>query len=252
MENYYKVLGVSTNASEEDIKTAFRRLARQYHPDLNNVPGALEKFKEIKEAYNALSVSFVEKYSNDNQSLRETSSSIAKVSNDTDDFGDIFMTLLSGFGDRSRKPNRGRDLQLQVTLTQEEAILGVEKEIKFMRGDICSSCAGSGAKQGTSSSKCTTCMGSGKVREVQQTSLGSLVTVAPCQTCNGRGVIILSPCLNCDGKGLQPKRVQTKVLIPAGVKIGTKIRLTGEGEPSTSGGQNGDLFFILEIQEIQY
>ncbi|HEX2998568.1 MAG TPA: DnaJ C-terminal domain-containing protein, partial [Anaerolineales bacterium] len=175
----------------------------------------------------------------------------------TVDFNDIFEELFGGFGfssgRRSRNsPRRGRDLQMQVTLTFEEAVFGVEKEVEFQREETCSRCSGSGAEPGTTPARCSTCNGQGEVRQVRQTFLGQMVQTTTCPTCNGRGEIISSPCTVCRGGGLERKTVKKKVQIPAGVDSGTQIRLAGEGGPGVFGGPNGSLFLVLDVQSHKF
>jgi molecular chaperone DnaJ len=250
--DYYDILGVGRNASDDEIKAAFRKLARQYHPDVNKEHDAEEKFKEINEAYGVLS----------DQEKRARYDRFGKAGlggmgsggfhDYTADFNDIFEDLFSGFGfttgRRSRRsPRRGRDLQMQVSLTFEEAVFGVEKEIEFSRDGVCSRCNGNGAEPGTMPVKCGTCGGQGEVRQVRQTFLGQMVQTAPCPTCNGRGETIASLCAICRGTGLERKKVKKKVSIPAGVDHGTQIRLAGEGAPGDFGGPNGSLFLVLDV-----
>ncbi|GAB4461657.1 MAG: molecular chaperone DnaJ [Anaerolineales bacterium] len=248
--DYYDVLGVGRNASEDEIKAAFRKLARQYHPDVNKEPGAEEKFKEINEAYGVLSDR--EKRARYDRFGREGLGNMGGFHDYTVDFGDLFEELFGSFGfstgrSSRRSPRRGRDLQMQVNLTFEEAVFGVEKEIEFQREEVCSRCNGSGAEPGTSPVRCSTCNGQGEVRQVRQTFLGQMVQTTTCPSCNGRGEIISTPCKTCRGGGLERKTVTKKVQIPAGVDRGTQIRLAGEGGPGVYGGPNGNLFLILEV-----
>jgi len=249
--DYYEVLGVGRNASEDEIKAAFRKLARQYHPDVNKEPGAEEKFKEINEAYGVLSDR--EKRARYDRFGREGLGNVGGFHDYTVDFGDIFEEIFGSFGfstgrSSRRSPRRGRDLQMQVRLTFEEAVFGVEKEIEFQREEVCSRCNGSGAEPGTSPMRCATCNGQGEVRQIRQTFLGQMVQTATCPSCNGRGETISSPCKTCRGTGLERKTVTKKVQIPAGVDHGTQIRLAGEGGPGVYGGPNGNLFLILEVE----
>lgn len=253
--DYYDVLGVGRNASDDEIKAAFRKLARQYHPDVNKEEGAEEKFKEINEAYGVLSDR--EKRARYDRFGKEGLGNIGGFHDYTADFGDIFEELFGSFGfsmgrSSRRSPRRGRDMQMQVTLTFEEAVFGVEKEIEFQREETCSRCNGSGAEPGTSPVRCSTCNGQGEVRQVRQTFLGQMVQTATCPTCNGRGETISSPCKTCRGGGLERKTIRKKVQIPAGVDSGTQIRLAGEGGPGVYGGPNGSLFLVLDVQPHQF
>lgn len=253
--DFYDILGVGRNADDGEIKAAFRKLARQYHPDVNKEPDAEENFKEINEAYGVLSDP--EKRTRYDRFGREGLGNMGGFHDYTVDFGDIFEELFGGFGFSSgrrsrRAPRRGRDLQMQVTLTFEEAVFGVDKDIEFEREETCSRCSGSGAEPGTTPVKCSTCNGQGEVRQVRQTFLGQMVQTATCPTCNGRGEIISTPCKTCHGNGLERKTVKKNVQIPAGVDAGTQIRLAGEGGPGVYGGPNGSLFLVLDVRPHQF
>ncbi len=250
--DYYETLGVGKDASDDELKSAFRKLARQYHPDVNKDHDAEEKFKELNEAYGVLSDK--DKRARYDRFGKEGLGNMGGGFHDyTVDFNDIFEDLLSGFGfssgRRSRKsPRRGRDLQMQMSLKFEEAVFGADKEIEFEREDTCSRCSGSGAEPGTSPTKCSTCNGQGEVRQVRQTFLGQMVQTATCPACNGRGETISSPCKTCRGGGLERKKIKKKVQVPPGVDTGTQIRLAGEGGPGVFGGPNGNLFLLLDVQ----
>ncbi len=256
--DYYEVLGVNRNASEDEIKGAFRKLARQFHPDVNKEPDAEEKFKEINEAYGVLSDS--DKRARYDRFGKEGLGNTGGYHDYSADFGDIFEELFGQFGfggmggrrGGRKSPRRGRDLQMEVSLKFEEAVFGVEKEIEFSRDETCSTCNGSGAEPGTTPTKCATCQGQGEVRQVRQTLLGSMVQTATCPQCNGRGEIVSSPCKTCRGGGLEHKKVKKKVQIPAGVDHGTQIRLAGEGGPGANGGPMGNLFIVLNVQPHKY
>jgi len=250
--DYYEVLGVSKGAATDEIKAAFRKLARQYHPDVNKDDGAEEKFKEINEAYGVLSDADKRaRYDRFGHAGLGDMGGMPDFA--TMDFGDIFEEILGGFGfstgRRSRNsPRRGRDLQMAVSLTFEEAVFGVEKEVEFQRDETCSTCSDSVAEPGTSPTRCGTCNGQGEVRQVRQTFLGQMVQTATCPNCNGRGETISSPCKTCRGDGLERKTVKKKVQIPAGVDKGTQIRLAGEGQPGTNGGPHGSLYLVLDVK----
>lgn len=252
--DYYEVLGVPRSASPEDLKQAFRKLARQYHPDVSQEPDAEEKFKEINEAYAVLSDQDKRAaYDRFGHAGVRGSGGAPDFSADFSDLADIFGDLF-GFGTsrggrRSgrRSMRRGADLQVQIELTFEEAVFGADKEIEFTRDELCSACGGSGSEPGTSPMRCTTCNGSGEIRQVRQTILGSMVQVTTCPTCGGVGEVIQTPCKTCSGRGLQRKTVKKTVKIPAGVDTGTQIRLAGEGQPGAFGGPNGNLYLILQV-----
>jgi len=248
--DYYEVLGIKRNASADEIKSAFRNLARQYHPDVNKAPDAEERFKEINEAYVVLS-------DNDKRAAydRYGQAGLGGMGGAPDfstvDFSDIFQEFF-GFGggssQRRNAPRRGTDLSYSVSLAFEEAVFGVEKEVEINRDEVCSTCHGSGAEPGTNRARCTTCGGKGEVRQVRQTFLGSMVQVTTCPTCNGSGEVISTPCHTCRGRGLERKTVKKTVPIPAGVDTGTQIRLAGEGQPGTNGGPNGNLYLEIQVK----
>jgi molecular chaperone DnaJ len=249
--DYYEILGVPRNASTEELKAAFRKLARQYHPDVNNEPDAEERFKEINEAYAVLSDA--DKRSAYDRFGHAGVNNTGGMPDFSVDFADIFSEIF-GFGGmrsstRSRNaPRRGSDLQYRLDLSFEEAVFGVEKEIEITRDESCAKCGGSGAEPGTSPVRCSTCNGSGEVRQVRQTILGSMVQVATCPNCRGAGEIISTPCHTCQGRGLE-RRVRKKlVAVPAGVDSGTQIRLAGEGEPGANGGPNGNLYIVIQVK----
>lgn len=258
--DYYEILGVPKNASSEDLKSAFRRLARQYHPDVNKDPDAEERFKEINEAYAVLSDpekrSAYDRFGHAGVKGMGGAPDFTNV--DFSDFADIFGDLFGfgGFGRSSRRsrnaPRRGADLQYRLDLTFEEAVFGAEKEIEITRDEVCSTCNGSGAEPGTSPQRCTTCNGTGEVRQVRQTILGSMVQVATCPTCNGQGETIATPCHNCQGRGLERITRKKVVSIPAGVDTGTQIRLAGEGQPGLNGGPHGNLYIVIQVKQHKY
>ncbi len=255
--DYYEVLGVGRGASQDEIKRAYRRMARQYHPDVNKSPDAEERFKEINEAYQVLS--------DPEMRARYDRFGHAGLEGTTFPdftgfgFGDIFDELFRGFGmgdfGRARaqaRPQRGADLRYDLELTFEEAAFGCEKEIEVPRYEACPRCQGSGAEPGTSPVRCPECKGTGEVRRVQQSILGSFVSVTTCPRCHGEREIVTTPCHECRGR----KRVQvTRTLlveIPAGVDDDMQIRLSGEGEPGAYGGPPGNLFVVVHVQPHPY
>jgi molecular chaperone DnaJ len=254
--DYYEVLGVPRNASADELKAAFRRLARQYHPDVNKEADAEERFKELNEAYAVLSDpdkrSAYDRFGH--AGVRGPGGAPSDFSVNFNDFADIFSDLFGfgGFGrsaSRSRNvPRRGADLQYRLDLTFEEAVFGLEKEIEITRDEICSTCGGSGAKPGTTPMRCATCNGSGEVRQVRQTFIGSMVQVTTCPTCRGQGETISSPCPTCQGRGLERKTRRKVVNIPAGIDTGNQIRLAGEGQPGENGGPNGNLYILVQVK----
>ena len=252
--DYYEILGVPKNASPDDLKTAFRKLARQYHPDVNKEPGAEEKFKELNEAYAVLSDA--DKRAAYDRYGKEGLSGMGGMPDfNTVDFSDLFEELFGfgGFGGgtgtrRRNAPRRGADLQQAIALTFEEAVFGIDKEVEFQREEVCSTCRGTGAEPGTNSAKCANCGGRGEVRQVRQTFLGSMVQVTTCPNCNGTGETISSPCRTCRGRKLERKTVRKTVSVPAGVDNGTQIRLAGEGQPGENGGPNGNLYLEIQVR----
>jgi molecular chaperone DnaJ len=256
--DYYEVLGIPRNAAPDDVKGAFRKLARQYHPDVSQEDNAEEHFKEINEAYSVLS--------DPDKRAAYDRFGHAGVQNQggmpdfTVDFGDLFDEFFGGFGGFGRStnrrtrnaPRRGGDLQYNVDLTFEESIFGVEKEIEISRDELCETCGGKGAEPGTSPVRCSTCNGSGEVRQVRQTLLGSMVQVSTCPVCNGKGETIATPCHACGGRGLVRKNRKKVVSIPAGVDNGNQIRLASEGQPGENGGPNGNLYLVIRVLSHKY
>jgi molecular chaperone DnaJ len=254
--DYYEVLGVGRDASDSDLKGAFRRLARQYHPDVNDSPDAEERFKEINEAYAVLSdTERRAAYDRYGHAGVRGAGGTPDFTVDFSDFADIFGEFF-GFGraaGQSRNvPRRGADLQYRMDLSFEEAVFGIDKEIEITRDEVCSRCNGNRAEPGTSPVQCTTCDGRGEVRQARQTILGSMVQVTTCPTCGGSGKTIESPCNNCSGRGLERQTLKKVVTVPAGVDNGNQIRLAGEGQPGTNGGPHGNLYIIINVKSHRY
>ena len=244
--DYYQVLGVDRNATDEQIKKAFRRLARQYHPDVNKSPEAESRFKEVNEAYEVLS-------DREKRGMYDRFGHAGPQAgfggfNDFGGFGgfeDIFESFFGGMrtGTSARRgPTRGADLRYDLTIDFEEAVFGAEREIVIPRHELCPQCHGSGAEPGTQPIRCPQCNGTGEVRRQQQTILGSFVQVTTCPRCQGEREIVTTPCTRCRGqKAVQVERA-ISVKIPPGVDNGTRIRLAGEGEPGLQGGPPGNLY----------
>ncbi|MFA7408490.1 MAG: molecular chaperone DnaJ [Anaerolineaceae bacterium] len=255
--DYYEVLGVPRGANDDELKSAFRNLARQYHPDVSSDPDAEEKFKEINEAYAVLSDSDKRPAYDRYGHAGVNTQGMPDFSNI--DLSDILEGLFgfggfSGFGGMGGRrvrnaPRRGADLSSRVKLTFEEAAFGVEKEIQITRDEQCQTCTGSGAKPGTSPVTCPQCNGQGETRQVHQTLLGSMVQVVTCSRCNGTGEVIETPCVTCHGRGLERKTVNKLVNIPPGVSDGVQIRLAGEGQPGTHGGPHGNFYLEIEVEK---
>ena len=259
--DYYEILGVSRTATQEEIKAAFRRLAREYHPDVSKHPDAEERFKEINEAYAVLSDSqkraAYDRFGHAGVGRGGVGSGFGGARDfGFGDFADLFEELfgMGGFGrawrsrSTSKRPRRGRDIQITLTLTFEEAVFGAEKEVQFTRQEVCPTCHGTGAAPGTRPQTCPTCHGSGVVRQTRSTFFGTMVQETVCPTCQGTGEVIPNPCPTCHGRGTVSKTVRKKVSIPAGVDTGTQIRIAGEGELGENGGPRGDLYIKIRVK----
>lgn len=253
--DYYEVLGVARTATGEEIKKAFRRLARQYHPDVNKDPGAEAKFKEINEAYDVLSDpekrGMYDRFGHAASQGGAGFDPFGGGFGGADPFSTIFDAFFGGASGRStRGPQRGADLRYHLRLTFEEAIFGVEKEIEFRRLETCGTCKGSGAEPGTEPVRCPKCGGQGEIR--QRAPLFNMVTVTTCDQCRGEGTVIAIPCRECRGEGRvrTPRKIQVKV--PAGVDSNAQIRISGEGESGPRAGPNGNLYVSLEVQEHEF
>jgi len=250
--DYYEVLGVHRGCTEEEIKAAYRRLAKQYHPDVNKEPGAEERFKEINEAYEVLSDpqkrAAYDRFGH--AGLEGGPGGMGGFA----DFGieDIFESFFGGMRAAQREPQRGADLRYDLTITFEEAVFGCEKEIEVSRWDTCPVCGGSGAEPGTQPSRCPTCHGTGILRRTRQTIFGYFSTEMPCDRCGGRGTVIYHPCYKCAGQGRARVIRRLLVKIPAGVDDGTQMRLAGEGEAGPMGGLPGDLYVVLRVLKHRY
>ena len=255
--DYYEVLGVQKNASKDEIKDAYRKLAMQYHPDRNKAPDSEEKFKEISEAYAVLSddqkrqqydalghPGFDQRYTSEDIFRGADFDSIFRDVGFG--FGDLFRTIFGGggFGEQS---NRGQDIAYHLEITLEEAAKGVEKEIQIPRTEKCDVCGGSGASPGTTPKTCPRCGGAGKVQNMRKSSFAMYVQVTACPTCRGRGKIIESPCSNCSGSGLVRRRRKIAVHVPMGIDDGYQLRLRGEGEMAPNDGEAGDLYVLVHI-----
>jgi len=249
--DYYEILGVGRGASADEIRKAYRRLARQYHPDVNKSPDAEARFKEINEAYEVLS--------DQEKRMAYDRFGFAGVEGRFDDFGfsdisDIFESFFGGFArTRTRKgPRAGEDLRASLTLSFEEAVFGAEKELEIERLEVCPACNGSGAAPGSHPIRCPECGGTGEVRRVRSSIFGSFVNVSTCPRCRGEGMIISDPCPKCHGQ--QRVRVKRRIVvtIPPGVDDGTRIRLAGEGNAGVNGGPSGHLYVFLSVKPHRY
>ncbi len=254
--DYYEVLGVGRQATEEEVKKAFRRLARQYHPDVSQEEEAEAKFKEINEAYEVLSDP--EKRAAYDRFGHAGPQAAAGGYPGYGGFGgieDIFESFFGGVrgGAAARRgPAVGADLRYDLTIQFEEAAFGCEKQINIRRSETCPHCQGRGAEPGTQPIRCPQCNGTGEVRRQQQTLLGSFVQVTPCPRCRGEREIITTPCTVCRGEKVVPVERTISVRVPAGVDEGTRIRLAGEGEPGERRGPAGNLYVVLHVKPHQY
>jgi molecular chaperone DnaJ len=255
--DYYEILGLERGATDEDIKRSFRKLAQQWHPDVNTEPGADARFKEINEAYQVLS----------DPGRRQQYDTFGRAGvggsgagsegygpfGGFQGFGDIFDAFFGGAaaGGGARRARRpaGSDLRYDLQLTFDEAIHGAEKELVFTALDECQACHGSGAEEDSEPVTCPQCNGSGEVREVRNTMLGQMVNVTPCGRCRGSGQIVEKPCLTCHGAGRAERQRTLRVTVPAGIDDGHQIRLTGEGEAAPRGGTPGNLYVVTHVEE---
>lgn len=253
-QDLYHVLGVERGASDAEIKRAFRKLAQQWHPDVNTEPGAQERFKEINDAYQILS----------DPERRQRYDMFGRAGVDGaaggpgaagfegfGGFGDIFDAFFGGAAGggsaRRGRPQPGADLRYDLRITFEEAVKGTEKEIEFRVLGRCATCSGSGAKEGTEPITCPQCEGRGEVRSIRQTMLGQMVNVSACPRCHGEGKIIEAACPTCHGDGRTEGKRALRVTIPAGIDEGHQIRLTNEGEVGPRGGPAGSLYVAVHV-----
>lgn len=257
--DYYEVLGVAKGASEEEIKKAYRKMAKKYHPDMN--PGNKEaeaKFKEVNEAYEVLS--------NPEKKSRYDQFGHAGVDPSASggygagaggfgagDFSDIFDSFFGGFGGfsssaASNAPRQGSDIEIVANLTFEEAAFGAKKEISFKRVEMCSECGGTGAKKGTHAETCPDCRGTGQIKTMQRTMLGNMMTSRPCTRCGGKGRIIKTPCEHCGGRGVAQKNKKIILDIPEGINDGQYLQKHGFGNAGSNGGPYGDLIIGIKIK----
>ncbi len=255
MADFYDLLGVGRDADADTLKRAYRKMARQYHPDINKEPGAEERFKEIGRAYEVLG----------DPQKRATYDQFGEAGlggagmpdmGDMGGFADLFETFFSGFGgagpqgarNQRRGPQQGDDLRYDLTIEFDKAVFGQEKEIKIPHLETCSICRGSGSKAGTGPANCSTCGGAGQVRRATRTPFGSFTQVAECPNCSGTGQMIVDPCSSCNGKGVNQVRKKLRINIPPGVDTGTRLRVSGEGNAGMRGGPSGDLYVFLKVK----
>ena len=254
--DYYEILELQRSASDEDIKRSFRKLAQQWHPDVNTDPDADARFKEVNEAYQVLA----------DPQRRQAYDTFGKAGvggpgagaegygpfGGFEGFGDIFDAFFGGAAQggarRTQRPS-GADLRYDLQLTFDEAIHGADKELSFTSLDVCETCGGSGAEEGSEPIVCPQCNGSGEIRQVRSTMLGQMVNVTPCGRCRGAGQIVDKPCLTCRGDGRSERKRTLRVKVPAGIDDGHQIRLSGEGEAAPRGGTPGNLYVVTHVEE---
>src|SRR5687768_2628189 len=255
--DYYDILGVPRTAADDDIKRAFRKLAQQWHPDVNTSTEADTRFKEINEAYQVLSDP-QRRQAYDMFGHAATGGAAGGFDpfgaggfggGNFTGFGDLFDTLFGGTTGAGRRPRTptGADLRYDLRLTFEEAIAGAEKEIEFTSLARCDTCAGTGAEPGTQAITCTRCQGAGELRNVRQTMLGQVINVTVCDRCRGAGKIVETPCHTCHGDGRVERKRTLRVTVPAGIDDGHQIRLSGEGEAAPRGGVPGNLYVVAHV-----
>nr|WP_263325674.1 molecular chaperone DnaJ [Neobacillus sp. Marseille-Q6967] len=256
--DYYEVLGVSKGASKDEIKKAYRKLSKKYHPDINKEPDAAEKFKEIAEAYEVLSDD-QKKAHYDQFGHTDPNQGFGGGADFGGGFGgfeDIFNTFFGGGGGTRRRdpnaPRQGADLQYTMTISFEEAAFGKETDIEIPREETCETCNGSGAKPGTKPETCKHCNGSGQLNVEQNTPFGRIVNRRTCNHCNGTGKEIKHKCSTCGGAGKVRKRKKIHVKIPAGIDDGQQLRIAGQGEGGINGGPSGDLYIVFHVREHEF
>ena len=250
--DYYEVLGLSKGASEDEIKKAYRQLAKKYHPDLNKEPGAEEKFKEINEAYETLSDS-TKKANYDRFGHQDPNQGFGGFDfNGAQGFGgfsDIFDSIFGGGGRRqSNRPAQGDDLEYILNLEFEEAVFGCEKEIQIEGEEECTTCGGTGAFSKSDIETCDRCHGTGYVTVEQRTIFGMQRMQSACPKCNGKGQYIKKKCTRCNGNGRVHAKKKVKIKVPAGVDTGLQMRLEGKGEAGINGGPHGDLYVKFKVK----
>ena len=260
-KDYYNTLGISKDTSKEDIKKAYKRLAKKYHPDINKDPSATEKFKEINEAAAVLGDdkkrANYDRYGTAEEAFGGGGYDYRGGSGDFD-FGDIFDQFFGGggmFGGNRRQqkagPKRGSDLRFEMEITLHEAAFGIEKEVTIPKLETCDLCKGKGAEKESDIETCSTCAGSGMQTRQQRTPFGVFQTQTVCRACSGNGRHIKNHCSKCDGEGRVDVTKNVKINIPGGVDTGTRVRITGEGEAGEKGGPSGDLYVEIHVRDHQ-
>ena len=262
MADYYEILGVSKNATKDEIKSAFRKMARKWHPDINKAPDAEAKFKELGKAYETLmddeKRATYDRFGEDGLKNAgfNTQGPFAGGFGDLEEVFNSFFGGGFGFGGTRRQdpnaPQRGDDLRLDLELDFEEAVFGITKEIKVDHLETCPTCKGSGAKDGAKPETCQNCGGSGRIQQTTRTVLGHFTQIVTCPICHGKGTVIKDPCPDCKGQGLKETEKKLEVKIPAGVDTGSKMRLSHEGDAGINGGIAGDLYIVIHVKPSLY
>ncbi|WP_019242650.1 MULTISPECIES: molecular chaperone DnaJ [Bacillus] len=254
--DYYEVLGLTKSASKDEIKKAYRKLSKQYHPDINKADDAADKFKEIKEAYEVLSDD-QKKAQYDQFGHTDPNQGFGGGGFGGQGFGgfeDIFSTFFGGGGARRdpNAPRQGADLQYTMTISFEDAVFGKETTIEIPREENCDTCKGTGAKPGTKVETCSHCNGSGQMSVEQNTPFGRIVNRTTCRYCQGTGKTIPHKCSTCSGTGKVKKRKQISVKVPAGIDDEQQIRIAGQGEAGKNGGPAGDLYIVFHVKSHEF
>ncbi|GEN46493.1 molecular chaperone DnaJ [Alkalibacillus haloalkaliphilus] len=253
-QDYYEVLGVSKDASKDEIKKAYRKLARQYHPDVSEEENAADKFKEVKEAYETLSSDQKrQQYDRFGHAGAQQGQGFGGGAEGFGDFGDIFDMFFGGGGRRDpNAPRQGQDLQYTMEIDFEEAIFGKETTIQIPKEESCETCDGSGAKPGSNVTTCSHCNGAGQMNVEQNTPFGRVVNRRVCNHCSGTGQFVEDKCSTCGGAGNVKRRKQIDIRIPGGIEDGQQIRVSGQGGPGENGGPPGDLFVVVRVKRHEF
>ena len=261
-KNYYEILGVTPDSDVQDVKFAYRKLARKYHPDVNKAPEAEAKFKELGKAYETLmddeKRATYDRFGEDG--LKNAGfNTQGPFAGGFGDLDEVFNSFFGGFGfgggSRRADPNapqRGDDLRLDIEIEFEEAVFGLTKEIKIDHLETCSSCKGTGAKEGSKPQICKTCGGSGSIQQTTRTVLGHFTQIVTCPHCHGKGTVISDPCPDCRGEGRKTVEKKIELKIPAGVDNGSRMRLSHEGDAGVNGGVAGDLYVVVHVKPSLY
>ncbi len=263
MSDYYEILGVDKNATKDEIKSAFRKMARKWHPDVNKAPEAEAKFKELGQAYETLiddeKRATYDRYGEDGLKNAgfSTQGPFAGGFGDLDEVFNSFFGGGFGFGGGSRRqdpnaPQRGDDLRLDIELDFEDAVFGLTREIKIDHLETCHACSGTGAKAGSKPQTCKTCGGQGRIQQTTKTILGHFTQIVTCPHCHGKGTVISDPCPDCHGQGRKTVEKKVELKIPAGVDNGSKMRLSHEGDAGINGGIAGDLYIVIHVNLSPY